>query len=347
MSDDNEQLVERIKYRSVTRKSVSKNLVSKKNIGNEHTRILMITPNYPSIDISKWVTENKSDIEHYLHQYGGVLFRGFDGGCKTNFKNVIQLTINNIQPYMEGATPRTELGDGIYTSTEFPSNVTISQHNELSYTNNWPMRISFACLCNANKGGETPLTDVRSVLLNIDKELRSEFAKKGWMLIRNYGNGLGPSWEKAFNTDDIDEVKRYCIDEKIDLKVFDNRKIRTKQIRKAIHSHPKTGEAVWFNHIAFWHPCSLDNSVREGLLAQFDEEDFPYSVTWGDESPISEDIIDHLNAAYQKVTLTSAWENGDIILLDNMLVAHGRRPFTGKRSVLVAMGQPYQQKIDS
>jgi alpha-ketoglutarate-dependent taurine dioxygenase len=32
------------------------------------------------------------------------------------------------------------------------------------------------------------------------------------------------------------------------------------------------------------------------------------------------------------------WERGDVLLLDNYLVAHGRNPYEGPRKILVAMG---------
>jgi alpha-ketoglutarate-dependent taurine dioxygenase len=38
--------------------------------------------------------------------------------------------------------------------------------------------------------------------------------------------------------------------------------------------------------------------------------------------------------------MTVRWEAGDILLLDNMLVAHGRRAFTGPRQIVVAMAEP-------
>jgi hypothetical protein len=34
---------------------------------------------------------------------------------------------------------------------------------------------------------------------------------------------------------------------------------------------------------------------------------------------------------------TVAWRAGDVLILDNLLAAHGRMPFTGKRKVLLAM----------
>jgi alpha-ketoglutarate-dependent taurine dioxygenase len=32
-----------------------------------------------------------------------------------------------------------------------------------------------------------------------------------------------------------------------------------------------------------------------------------------------------------------AWEAGDLLMLDNLLAAHGRRPFSGERRIAVAM----------
>jgi alpha-ketoglutarate-dependent taurine dioxygenase len=34
------------------------------------------------------------------------------------------------------------------------------------------------------------------------------------------------------------------------------------------------------------------------------------------------------------------WSKGDVLMLDNITVAHGRQPFTGSRRILVAMADP-------
>ncbi|MDN3578324.1 TauD/TfdA family dioxygenase [Chitinimonas viridis] len=332
----------RLSRLNAVRKSVAvTDLILRSELQGGQTRLRLFEPAHAAVDLIGWLQQNRPEVEAALLQYGGVVFRGFGGDGNGLFQGLVKATIPDIQPYMEGATPRTQLGEGVYTSTEFPHDQTIAQHNELSYVMRWPMKICFACRTAPAQGGETPLTDVRRVLANLDPAIVQQFSERGWMLIRNYGNGLGPSWRKAFNTDDLDEVRRYCAQSDIALEIFDEEHIRTRQVRPAIRQHPVSAEHVWFNHIAFWHPSSLPEPVRQGLLAQFAHDALPYATCWGDGQQIDDGIIAHINAAYRQATLVTPWQQGDMVLLDNMLIAHGRNPFQGPRAIVVAMGQPY------
>ena len=38
------------------------------------------------------------------------------------------------------------------------------------------------------------------------------------------------------------------------------------------------------------------------------------------------------------------WQQGDLMVLDNMLAAHGRSPYVGARQIAVAMGQPMNRE---
>ena len=38
------------------------------------------------------------------------------------------------------------------------------------------------------------------------------------------------------------------------------------------------------------------------------------------------------------MAIVMLWQQGDVMLLDNMLMAHARRPYTRARTVLTAMG---------
>jgi alpha-ketoglutarate-dependent taurine dioxygenase len=48
-----------------------------------------------------------------------------------------------------------------------------------------------------------------------------------------------------------------------------------------------------------------------------------------------------VRAAFADASVAFAWQRGDLLMLDNMAVAHGRRPYRGERQVLVAMADPY------
>ncbi|QTL36472.1 TauD/TfdA family dioxygenase [Pseudoalteromonas viridis] len=313
-------------------------------------RFLPEGPSFPLVvedtsgthNAAQWVADNAAQIDQQLKQYGAILLRGFNVQNEDDFREVANEFIPTLAKYMEGATPRTNLGKGAYTSTEFPNELSIAQHNELSYIKQWPMKIAFSCMIPAQERGATPIADVRKVHDFIDADIKAKFEEHGWMLVRNYGNGLGPTWQKAFNTDDIEEVKAYCQQADVELEILSADQIRTRQVRPAIREHIHTGEKVWFNHAAFWHPSSLCPVIRKELVSQFGEEALTYNTMYGDGSVIPDEVIEHINEAYKKATVTFLWEKGDVLLMDNMLVSHGRDPFKGERRVVVSMGEPVE-----
>ena len=46
-----------------------------------------------------------------------------------------------------------------------------------------------------------------------------------------------------------------------------------------------------------------------------------------------------IGRVYEACAVRFAWQKGDVVMLDNMLVAHARDPFEGERKICVAMGQ--------
>ena len=57
----------------------------------------------------------------------------------------------------------------------------------------------------------------------------------------------------------------------------------------------------------------------------------------GDGSPISEDEIAPIYDALEAQEIAFPWHSGDMLLIDNIAVAHGRNPFKGQRDVQVAL----------
>jgi alpha-ketoglutarate-dependent taurine dioxygenase len=98
---------------------------------------------------------------------------------------------------------------------------------------------------------------------------------------------------------------------------------------------------VWFNQAHLFHISNLEPVVRKELLTSFKQEDLPRNAYYGDGSPIEDFILDEMRSCYQQATTVFLWEEGDVLLLDNMLTAHGRTPFSGSRRVVVGMAEPF------
>ncbi|WP_437675101.1 TauD/TfdA family dioxygenase [Sorangium sp. So ce131] len=280
--------------------------------------------------------------EQELTARGAVLFRGFPVRSLADFEGFVKRITPDLLDYTFGSTPRSRLEGQIYTSTEYPAHQHIPLHNEQSYTLEWPLKIWFHCAEAAPEGGSTPLADSREVFRRIPAPIRERFAARKVMYVRNYGNGLDVPWQKVFGTTDRGEVERFCAQAGITCEWKDDGELRTRQVCQAVAAHPRTGEQVWFNQAHLFHVSNLDPAAREGLLAVFAEDDLPRNAFYGDGSPIEGAVLDEIRGVYSRLAVEFAWQAGDVLLVDNMLVAHGRAPFRGPRKVLVAMAEPYR-----
>lgn len=310
----------------------------------EYPLPLVIEPRMKSVDLGAWVANHRDWLDQELHRYGGILFRGFGLAVQSDFELFLRPYADELLHYREGATPRSDRGHNIYTSTEFPPEETIALHNELSYVNTWPMKIWFFCTQPPATGGETPIADMRRVYRRLSPETIERFAGQGWQLVRNLGYGFGPGWRSAYRVETREEAVRYFREAEIEFEWKEGDRLRTRQVRPAIASHPRTKETVWFNHAAFWHVSSLKPELRRMFTQEFGEDGLPYSTYYGDGSRIEEPVAEELREAYRAETVLFSWQRGDVLMLDNMLVAHGRNPFTGPREILVAMGEPCHRR---
>lgn len=307
---------------------------------NENGLPLVVRPEMTGVNLISWAENNRELIARALLKHGGILFRGFDIRTLEDFERTVKAVSGDLLEYKERSSPRHSVQGKIYTSTDYPPDQPIFLHNENSYQAAWPRRIFFHCAIAAQQGGETPIADVRRIYQRIDPEIREQFIRKKWMVVRNYGDGFGLPWQTVYQTEDRAQVEEHCRQSGIELEWKPGDRLRTRVVREAVARHPDTGEMCWFNHATFFHVSTLAPLVREALLEEFAEEDLPTNTYYGDGSPIEPDELEHLRSCYEAETVSFPWEKGDILLLDNMLVAHARSPFKGERKVLVAMSNP-------
>jgi alpha-ketoglutarate-dependent taurine dioxygenase len=288
-----------------------------------------------------WCRSNAAAVRTTLLREGAILFRGFGIADRADFAHFARAVGGAPGEYVGGNSPRTRLEAGIYTSTEYPARLPISLHNELSFAAEWPALIMFGCLQPAEQGGETPLADGRRVLRVLPEPVVDAFARRGVMYLRHLhgGQGLGPSWRQVFQSEDHDEVERLHRGSFDRFQWTTDGGLRLTAIRRAIIEHPETGEAVWFNQAEQFHPSGLGGTLGERLRASYAgrEDQLPQNARFGDGTEIPETMLHAVRAALDAERVQFAWQRGDLLLVDNRLVLHGRMPYTGDRLVLVAM----------
>jgi alpha-ketoglutarate-dependent taurine dioxygenase len=331
------------RFRSSKRKVVrlSDQELTRTGYLNENQIPLVVEPAMPDVDLVSWASAHREAVDDHLAKHGGVLFRGFAFDAVDDLERFTRATSGDALPYTERSSPRSQVRGKVYTSTDHPASQTIFLHNEQSYSLTFPLRILFSCAVAAETGGETPIADCRKVLGRLDPEVVERFARLGYLYVRNFGDGFGLSWQEAFQTSDRRQVEEYCRSREIEIEWKDGDRLRTRQRRRAIGIHPRTGDRVWFNHLTFFHVTTLEEPVRSELLGAFDEEDLPNNTYYGDGTTIEAEVLDQLRGAYHAETVTFPWQVGDVLLLDNMSTAHGRRPFTGARKIVVSMADPF------
>lgn len=308
----------------------------------DKTLPLLVQPTVRGLEPVAWVARQGDFLQQQLYTHGALLFRNFNVNSAGGFENFARAASDGeLLPYKERSSPRSRVAGNVYTSTDYPADQSIFLHNENSYQHSWPLKIFFYCAVAPQAGGATPIADTRRIFARLTPRLKQRFIEKKWMYVRNFDERFGLPWQTVFQTTDKSQVEKYCRSNGIEVEWRAGDRLKTRAVRPAVARHPRTGELLWFNHATFFHVTTLAPTVRDVFLATFTEADLPTNTYYGDGSPIEPAVLDELRQAYHEETVSFAWQQGDILMLDNMLVAHGRAPYAGPREILVGMTEPF------
>lgn len=284
-----------------------------------------------------WLAAEGAAVEAALHGPGALLLRGFALPDAAAFRRFAGAALDGgLADYRYRSTPRREVEEGVYTATEYPPAAVIPLHGENHYRRSWPRRLAFCCLQPAAAGGATPLADTRALYRRLPADLRARFEAKGVLYLRRYGE-IDLPWQEVFQTESRSELEAFCRAAGIDWTWDAEGRLETRQLCQASARHPVTGDWAWCNQAHLFHPAQHSPEVREGLRALYGPDGGPRGARYGDGTVIEDAVIEEILGHWAEETRRFAWRAGDLLLLDNLLTAHGRDPFEGPRRVLVAM----------
>lgn len=259
-----------------------------------------------SIDIGD---VNIPALQQLLKQHGLVLIRGHSINVES-FKSFSDLFCREFVPHLN--LQREFLGDQTMMLVS-PGSDHFFAHAEMAYSPMRPEVAFFFCVQPAATGGETTICDGIEVLKRLNPKTRQVFEKNSLL----YEDKCPYSaWKGiATNPDDLRNILdrfaplgfEYRLDDQI---------LTSRYVTSAI---VKTN---WSPEYAF------ANSLLDSKAPKFaDGSLIPKPLLW--------DVI----SATEDLMYPVAWQQGDLLLVDNSRFMHGRRAWTDpKRKIIVRFG---------
>jgi alpha-ketoglutarate-dependent taurine dioxygenase len=300
-----------------------------------------------------FLEKQKQSLKQEILKHGGILFRGFPIEGSEGFHHSIQaLGLGEMLNYIGGDSPRDKVKGKVYTSTEAPPSLKIPLHNEMSFIRDYPKHIYFYCQTPAKSGGATILGDASAIYRNMPSRIRDHFEEKGLRYVSNYYkksffldliNKIQRShktWMEVFETSSPEEVEKKCHQSDFGFEWRKNQWLQIQQRTPAIMEHPETKEKIWFNqaHLYDFNPRLVGFFNWLAIKAVYSSpHTIMHEIFYKDGECIPKkdlyDVMDVLDAC----TISYPWQKKDFLVLDNVLMMHGRAPFKGKRKIFTAL----------
>ena len=287
--------------------------------------------------VHEWLGENKERLLEQLSRHGAILFRGLPVNSDSDFDSVIQSFGLKNFTYAESLSNavRRNRTERVFTANEAPASVSIFLHHEMAQTPIYPSKLFFYCEQAAHSGGATPLCRSDILLQELTKQA-PEFVAACLKLGVRYSNvmpniddlesGQGRSWRSTLSTDDKSaaEDKLRKLGYQWEWLEQDSLRVTT-AVLPAVRE-TDNGRQVFFNQLiaAFCGWKDTRNAAEK-------------SIRFGDDSEISEEAMAKAIQIGDELSFDMPWQSGDVVLVDNFLVMHGRRPFEGQRRVLASL----------
>ncbi|MDG2004162.1 MAG: TauD/TfdA family dioxygenase [Novosphingobium sp.] len=296
-----------------------------------------------------WYWDHAPAIDQLLSEVGALVFRGFAMRNTEEFDGLVANYDSMASGYSGGATPRGQLGENVFEATSTPARVQIALHQEMAYLPIYPQRLIFFCRMPCINGGETMLGDMRRLTAALDQKFVGQVERLGVLYTRNLrdknistGNPLldpiHKSWQDAFLTEDQDEAVKEAKAVGLGAEWLDDGSLCVTYLGPGLIEHPRTGERLWFNQLQTLNLGPHNTEKYDMYERQYGATGrFPFAATLGDGTPLTSGQAQALADTGDRIAVEFPWSGGDILLIDNYRVAHGRNTFTGLRDVQVAL----------
>lgn len=286
---------------------------------------------------SSWIRANLDRLQADLDRNGAILFRGFPLHDVDDFDLFVKAFSFPNFPYSESLSNavRVNWTDRVFSANEAPPEVTIYLHHEMAQTPIYPSKLFFYCEKAAEEGGATPLCRSDILIERMEQECPQflrDCENKGLRysnvmpLENDAGSGMGRSWKSTLGVECKSEAEDRLRHLGYSWEWLEEGCLRvTTPVLPAVRDLGN-GQRSFFNQLiaAFrgWKDTRNDPSS---------------AIRHGDDSPLDVDAVMRSVEIAEELTFDVPWKSGDVALVDNYRVMHGRRFFSGTRKVLASL----------
>ena len=294
-----------------------------------------------------WVSENPEELLSLATEHGAVAFRGFPTPSVEDFDAFVQgLKIENF-PYAKSLSNAVRINrtPRVFSANEAPPDVKIFFHHEMAQTPLYPKYIMFYCEVAPESGGATPLCR-SDILYSQLSERCPEFAAKCEQSGLKYTNvmpgnddpnsGMGRSWHSTLGVDTktAAESRLSSLGYSFEWLPEDCLKATTPQLPAVMEVSP--GQKTFFNQLIAAY-CGWKDERNDPSDA----------IRHGDGTKLDADAVNVAVELAEELAYDHQWQAGDMVLLDNTVAMHARRPFQGTRKVLASLAEMRTHAFDS
>lgn len=269
-----------------------------------------------------------------------LIFHGFDASVE-EFEQISNELSDDFFNYRGGGftvgkLSRAVVNDNktLMTATGATQDFPMALHGEMYYLGSPPDLIWFYCQVPVQAGGQTTIGDGVQIFHDLPPEIQTLLQNRDIRYDRRIPEG---EWQVTFQTQTRAEAEAFCRSQKLELS-WDKDGTALTQFRTSALRKTASGDFSFINsmELVALGEAAMRASGGEKLASEIK---INLVVRWDDGTPIEPGILKQIGRATSRNEVEVSWQRGDIILVDNRSVMHGRRSSSGSdRKILVRMG---------